>query len=60
MLASPRLHGDSDATLLIAAEAYSRDEWHLYDESVVAFSSLADADKLQWLPPRRTWRSTEA
>lgn len=54
------LHGDSGSTLLIAAEAYSRDEWHLYDGSVVALSSLADADKLQWLPPRRTWRSTEA
>jgi hypothetical protein len=54
------LHGDSGSTLLIAAEAYSRDEWHLYDESVVALSDLADADQLQWLPPRRAWRSAWA
>jgi hypothetical protein len=54
------LRGDSESTLLIAAEAYSRAEWHLYDESVVALSSLADADKLQWLPPRRAWRPTKA
>lgn len=53
------LHGDSGTTLLIAAEAYSREEWHLYDESVVALASSEAADRLGWIPPRQPWRSTE-
>jgi hypothetical protein len=53
------LHGDDCSTLLIAAEAYDRDEWRLYDESVVALSGLTDADALTWLPSRQPWRSTE-
>lgn len=52
------LHGDTGSTLLIAAEAYSRDEWHLYDESIVALTSLEDADALDWVPARQRWRST--
>ena len=53
------LHGDSGRTLLlIAAEAYPREEWHLYDESVVALTGgTAAADRLQWVPVRRSWRS---
>ena len=54
------LHGDTSSTLLIAAEAYSRDEWHLYDESVVVVADVAAADALTWVPPRRAWRPTEA
>jgi hypothetical protein len=53
------LHGDSSSTLLIAAEAYARDEWHLYDESVVVVPDVAVADALAWIPPRRQWRPTE-
>lgn len=53
------LHGDGRSTLLIAGEAYSRDEWHLYDESVVALPDLAAADRLRWVPGRRPWQSTE-
>jgi hypothetical protein len=53
------LHGQGRSTLLIAAEAYSPDEWHLYDESVVALPNLAAADRLRWIPDRRPWRSTE-
>lgn len=30
------LHGEQGSLLLIAAEAYGADEWHLFDESVVA------------------------
>jgi hypothetical protein len=52
------LHGDTGSTLLIAAEAYSRDEWHLYDESIVTLASLEDADALDWVPARQRWRST--
>jgi hypothetical protein len=50
------LHGDDRSTLLIAAEAYSRSEWHLYDESVVALTDPAAADALEWLPGRQSWR----
>lgn len=52
------LHGDTSSTLLIAAEAYSRGEWHLYDESVVVVPDAATADLLDWVPPRRKWSST--
>lgn len=53
------IHGDSGSTLLIAAEAYSQGEWHLYDESIVALVSLDDADTLDWMPARQQWRSTQ-
>jgi hypothetical protein len=53
------LHGERASTHLIAAEAYSRDEWHLYDESVVALTDPAAADALDWIPARRRWRPTE-
>lgn len=53
------LHGDNRSTLLIAAEAYSRSEWHLYDESVVALTDPRAADTLEWVPERQPWRSTE-
>lgn len=49
------LHGDTTATHLIAAEAYSRDEWHLYDESIVALTDPTAADALKWFPARRHW-----
>jgi hypothetical protein len=52
------LHGENRSTLLIAAEAYSRSEWHLYDESVVALTDPASVDALEWLPGRRHWRPT--
>jgi hypothetical protein len=45
------------STLLVAAEAYSRDVWRLYDESVVALAGLEVADRLDWLPERSRWRS---
>lgn len=54
------LHGDTSTSLLIAAESYSVDEWHLYDESVVVLPDVAAADALDWIPPRRKWRPTEA
>ena len=54
------LHGDTSSTLLIAAEAYSRDEWHLHDESDVVVTDVATADALTWIPPRPAWRPTEA
>jgi hypothetical protein len=53
------LHGDSRSTLLIAAEAYSRNEWCLYDESVVALTDPTAADALQWSPRRQGWTPTE-
>lgn len=53
------LHGDDASTMFIAAEAYSRDEWRLFDESVVALTDPTAADALDWIPARRTWRSTE-
>lgn len=59
LLSEVLLHGDSSSTLLIAAEAYSRDEWHLYDESVVVVPDLVVADALKWVPPRRKWRLNE-
>ncbi|GAA2496992.1 hypothetical protein [Terrabacter carboxydivorans] len=52
------LHGEDSSTLLIAAEAYSRKEWHLYDESVVALRDLDAANSLDWIPPRRRWQPT--
>lgn len=52
------LHDDNRSTLLIAAEAYSRNEWHLYDESVVALTDSAAADVLGWHPDRQRWQST--
>lgn len=58
LLTEALLHGESGSTLLIAAEAYSRDEWHLYDESVVALTDPSAADSLGWVPPRRPWRPT--
>jgi hypothetical protein len=53
------LHGDDCSTLLIAAEAYSRSEWRLYDECVVALTDPAAADTLEWVPERQRWRPTE-
>ncbi|QKE85140.1 hypothetical protein [Arthrobacter sp. NEB 688] len=50
------LHGEHGSTLLIAAEAYSRDDWRLYDESVVVLPSIEAADALTWTPDRRRWR----
>lgn len=54
------LHGDSSSTLLIAAEACTRDQWHLYDESITVLANVASADALDWIPARRSWRPTEA
>lgn len=53
------LHGDTSSTLLVAAEAYSRHEWHLYDESIVVLDDVATADALGWVPIRRRWHPTE-
>lgn len=49
------LQGETSSTLFIAAEAYSRDEWHLHDESVVVLSGTSAADALSWIPERRSW-----
>lgn len=54
------LHGDTSSSLLIAAEARSRDEWCRYDESVVVLTDVATADALDWIPPRRRWRPTQS
>ncbi|MFD3701551.1 hypothetical protein ACFWUP_00235 [Nocardia sp. NPDC058658] len=54
------LHGYTTSTLLIAAEAYSHDEWHLYGELVVVLPDPSAVDALDWIPPRRTWRPTAA
>ncbi|GHJ55645.1 hypothetical protein Nm8I071_49520 [Nonomuraea sp. TT08I-71] len=53
------LHGDHASTLLIAAEAHSRHEWRLFDESVVALTDPTTADALAWIPERHRWRRTE-
>ena len=53
------LHGENVTTLLVAAEAYSREEWHLYDESIVALTDTTAADQLEWIPPRHAWRPTQ-
>ena len=57
LLSEVLLHTDDGSTLLVAAEAYARDEWHRHDESVVALPRPAAADELEWLPPRRPWRA---
>jgi hypothetical protein len=54
------LHGDTSSSLLIAAEAYTRREWHLFDESVVVLPGVDAADALDWVPARRRWLPTEA
>lgn len=54
------LHGDTSSSLLIAAEARSRDEWCLYDDAVVVLPGVAVADALDWVPPRRKWRPTQS
>ncbi len=54
------LHGDASSSLLLAAESYSRGEWHLYDESVVVLPDVSASDAIDWIPPRRKWRPTEA
>lgn len=51
------LHGEEASLHLIAAEADSRDEWHLYDESVVVLTDPRAADKLAWYPSRQSWSS---
>lgn len=50
------LHGERASTLLVAADAYGEDEWHLYDDAVVALSGTGAADALDWIPSRRPWR----
>lgn len=57
ILSEVLLHGEVSRTLLIAAEAYSRTEWKLYDESVVVLDGIASADALEWFPARRRWSS---
>jgi hypothetical protein len=42
--------------LLIAAEAYGTDEWHLYDESIVVIRDPSIINDLSWLPPRPDWQ----
>lgn len=59
MLSEVLLHGETSSSLLIAAEAYSRDDWRLYDESVVVLPDATTADMLDWHPPRRKWRPTQ-
>ena len=49
------LRARTEAVLLIAAEAYGRDEWHLYDESVVAIPQPQRADTMSWIPARQAW-----
>ena len=53
------LHGATDSTMLIAAGAHSRTEWHLYEESVVALRSPDVARDLEWIPQREDWTPTE-
>ncbi|WP_155856067.1 hypothetical protein [Cellulomonas sp. URHD0024] len=59
LLTEVLLHSETGITLLIAAEAYSREEWHLHDESVVALPSPAAADRLHWDGPRKPWHPSE-
>ncbi|WP_454041400.1 hypothetical protein [Cellulosimicrobium sp. Marseille-Q8652] len=54
------IRGDNGSALLVAAEAYSRGEWHLYDESVVILADMAVADSLAWIPRRQQWRASPA
>lgn len=58
VLTEALLHGEAGSTHLIAADAYSREEWHLYDEAIVALAGLPVADGLQWTPERTRWRSS--
>ena len=54
------LRSKDRSTLLIAAEAYSGNEWCLYDESIVALTDPASADALDWLPERTRWQPATA
>lgn len=54
------LHTDGGALLLLAAEAYGVNEWHLYDESVVVVPDAGRAHAMTWMLARQPWRSTEA
>lgn len=53
------LHGEEAALLLVAAEAYGTDEWHLHDQSVVVVTDPRLADELTWIPPRAPWPLAE-
>jgi hypothetical protein len=52
VLTEVTLHIGDESVLLIAAEAYGPDEWHIYDESVVVLRDPAAADRLEWFPQR--------
>lgn len=51
------LHGEQGGLLLIAAEAYGVEEWHLHDESVVAVPQPERVGAMTWVPARQRWRS---
>ena len=53
------LHSNNRSTLLIAAEANSRSEWHLYDESVVALTDPTAADTLRVVARPATFERTK-
>ncbi len=50
------LRSERESTLLMAADAYYLDEWHLCDDAVVAVPDLTTADALQWTLGRPNWR----
>ncbi|GAA4555462.1 hypothetical protein [Planotetraspora kaengkrachanensis] len=56
MLAEVTLSIGRATILVIAAEIYELDngslEWHRFDESVMVFPDPAEADKIEWTPPR--------
>ncbi len=55
-LAEVTLSIGSVSILLMAAEINERNngsfEWHRFDESVLVFPEPADADQIEWIPPR--------
>lgn len=53
------LHARTEQLLLVAADAYGVDEWHLYDESVVAIPDPQRADAMAWIPARCPWRAPQ-
>lgn len=53
------LHTERGNLLLLAAEAYGANEWHLFDESVVAIPEPERVAAMTWVPPRQQWRSAE-
>jgi hypothetical protein len=58
LLTEAVLHGSTAVTHLIAADAYSREEWHLHADAVTALTDPEAADTVEWIPDREPRRPT--